>query len=167
MGRKDKPSRMKPATLGLTRVEYGKRSHFRAAKSFASPPQLVRTGWGTCSRSCSNFQMVCVSCLKHARRAKTMANCFIVHRARHAKRVRGFDQRSVRIPERSVVRSEIGAPRAERCQTLPVGSKASFPFRSSTSEVRVKRPIDARTLGHQCSTDAKSFASLQHVWKGW
>ena len=53
----------------------------------------------------------CVSCLKHARRAKTIANCFIVHRARHAKRARGFDQRSVGISDRSVVRSEIGEPR--------------------------------------------------------
>ena len=43
----------------------------------------------------------------------------------------------------------------ERSQTLPVGSKASFPFRSSASEVRAKRPIDARAPGHQCSTDAK------------
>ena len=37
----------------------------------------------------------------------------------------------------------------------PVGSKASFPFRSSASEVREKRPIDALTMGHSCSTDVK------------
>ena len=71
--------------------------------------------------------------------------------ARRAKSSRGFDRRSVGISDRSVVRSEIvdadGAKSSERSQTLPVGSKASFPFRSSASEVQEKRPVDARTLG--------------------
>ena len=59
------------------------------------------------------------------------------------------------------------AERSERSWTLPVGSKASFPFRWSASEVRAKRPIDAHTRGHPCSTDAKSFATPQLVWTGW
>ena len=50
---------MKTATHG-TDEDRGdlrkKRSHFRGAKSFAGPPQLVRTGWWTCSFS------KCVSC---------------------------------------------------------------------------------------------------------
>ena len=92
-------------------------------------------------------------------------------RARRAKSSRGFDQRSVGISDRSVVTSEIvdadGAESSERSLTLPVSSKASFPFRSSGREVREKRLVDARTLGHPCSADAKSFASPQLVWTGW
>ena len=56
---------------------------------------------------------------------------------------------------------------SDRSSTLPVDSKASFPCRSSASEVQAKRPIDAGTLGHPCSTDAKSFARPQLVWMGW
>ena len=75
------------------------------------------------------------------------------------------------LSDRSVVRSEIvdadRAESSERSWTLPVGLKASFPFRSSASEVRAKQPIDADTRGHPCSTDAKSFATPQLVWTGW
>ena len=113
-------SEWKPLRLDWRGSSTEKRSHFRGAKSFASSPQLVRTGWKPVLDLAPTFKWSkCVSCLKHARRAKTMANCFIVHRARHAKR---FDQRSVRISDRSVVRSEIGAPRvlkeARRCQSV-------------------------------------------------
>ena len=59
------------------------------------------------------------------------------------------------------------AESSERSWTLPVGSKVSFRFRSSASEVPAKWPIDARTRGHLCSTDTKSFASPQLVWTGW
>ena len=68
-----------------------KRSHFRGAKSFASPPQLVWTAGEPVPDLAPTFKWckyVSCFCLKHARRAKTMANCFIVHRARHAKRAR-------------------------------------------------------------------------------
>ena len=55
--------------------------------------------------------------------------CFIVHRARHAKRAGGFNQRSVGISDRSVVRSEIGTPRVlkEARRGQPV-RKLLFPF---------------------------------------
>ena len=49
----------------------------------------------------------------------------------------------------------------------PVGSKASFSFHSSASEVSAKWPIDAGKRGHPCSSDAKSFVSPQLVWTGW
>ena len=82
-----------------------------------------------------------ISCLKHARRAKIMANCFIVHWARHAKRARGFDQISVGISDRSVVRSEIGAPRvlkeAGHCQSV---RKLLFPFARATAKCGQKGP---------------------------
>ena len=42
----------------------------------------------------------------------------------------------------------------------------AFPFRSSASEVREKRPVDTRTLGDPCLTNAKSFESLHLVWTG-
>ena len=61
-------------------------------------------------------------------------------------------------------RSEIDRPKvlkeARRCKL----AWKFFPFRSSASEVRAKWPVDSRTLGHPCLTDAKSFASLQLVW---
>ena len=65
-------------------------------------------------------------------------------RAGRAKRSRGFDQRLVGISDRSVVRSEIvdadRAVSAKRSWALPVGSKASFPFHLSASEVRKNGP---------------------------
>ena len=70
---------------------------------------------------------------------------------RRTKRSRGFDQRSVGMSDRSVVRSEIvDADRAvssKRSWALPVGSKASFPFHSSASEVREKWLVNTCTLG--------------------
>ena len=88
-----------------------------------------RAGEPVLDLNCSNFQMLCVSCLKHARRPRTMANCVIVHRASHAERARGFDQRSVGISDRSVARLEIGVPRvlkkARRCRSV---RKLLFPF---------------------------------------
>ena len=98
-----------------------------------------RAGEPVLDLNCSNFQMVCVSRLKHARRAKTMANCFIVHRARHAEHARGFDQRSVGISDRSVARLEIGVPRvlkeARRCRSV---RKLLFPFARAPAKCKRK-----------------------------
>ena len=72
---------------------------------------------------------------------ETMANCFIVHRARHANHARGFDQKSVGISDRSVVSSEIGAPRvlkeARRCQSV---RKLLFPFARAPAKCGQKGP---------------------------
>ena len=73
-------------------------------------------------------------------------------RACCAKRSHGFDQRTVGISDRSVVRSQmVDADRAEsseRSEMLLVASKASFSLRSNASEMLAKWPIDASTLGH-------------------
>ena len=70
-----------------------------------------------------------------------LSPCMRSCRVKHS---RGFDQKSFGISDRSVVRSEmVDADRtesSERSWTLPVGSKASFPFRLSACEVRENGP---------------------------
>ena len=70
-----------------------------------------------------------------------MANCFIVRRACHAKRTCGFDQRSVGISYRSVVRSEIGAPRVlKKSRRYRSVRKLLFPFARAPAKCRRKGP---------------------------
>ena len=52
---------------------------------------------------------------------------------------------------------------ARHCQSV---LRASFPSRSSSSEVQAKRPVGADTHRHPCWTDAKSWASPQLVRTG-
>ena len=52
-------------------------------------------------------------------------------------------------------------------RSFTVESFFSLSLERQRRQVRAKRPIDACTLRHQCSTDANSFASLQLVWTGW
>ena len=59
------------------------------------------------------------------------------------------------------------AQSSERSWMLPVGSKVSFLFHPRASEMLAKWPVDARTLAHLYSTNAKSFASWPLVWTGW
>ena len=59
------------------------------------------------------------------------------------------------------------AESSERSWTLQVGSKVSFPFRSSAIKVRAKRPIDSGTRGHPCSANAKNLSSPQRIWTSW
>ena len=114
---------MKAVTHGLTRVDkiYRERSYFRGAKSHASPSQLVRTGWRTCSFSKCVFRvslssLQALKCARRAKRARAHAchppwpismaqlrplfHSLLVHRAGHVMRSvqvllqRVFDHRS-------------------------------------------------------------------------
>ena len=92
-----------------------------------------------------------------------------LHAGTSCKALSGFDQRSVGISDRSVVRSKIvDADRAEssvRSWTLPVGSKASFSF-------SLEREQSAGETVHRCRHTGgirvrHSFASPQLDWPGW
>ena len=67
--------------------------------------------------------------------------------------------------ERSVVRliSPKVLKEARHCQSV---LRTSFSSRSSSSEVKAKRPVGADKHGNPCSTDAKSLASPQLVRRG-
>ena len=130
-----------------------KRSHFRGAKRFASPPQMDELA------NLFFLQVSFVFAGIEFEACTMWETCYPPL---------GFDQKSVWIMRQISWRSEIDWPKVlKKGWTLPVGSKASFLFRSSAREVRAKWPVDARTLGHPCSTDAKSLASPQVVWMGW
>ena len=141
-----------------------------------APKWLQGTKWKSRNRvSCFTLQA-----LKRARRAKharvpsTMAHWAINANSRQCRLfATGHVMRSVHAP---LIKYRLGyltdqlwdmRTLCRKFKPIPVILRASFPFRSSASKVRAKWPIHARTLGHPCSTDAKSLASPQLVWTAW
>ena len=151
----------------LWRQNFGASS---GAKSFANP-QLVRTGWWT---YCFSKRCVCVFGVFRVWSAHFMRNVLIHHGplfnwsyAMRSVHVASNKDQSGYLTDQWLNIWDQSTESSKRSWTLPVDSKASFPFRLRASEMLAKWPIDARTLAHLCSANAKGFASPPLVWTGW
>ena len=145
---------------GSSLVDLRKRD-FQSAKSFASPPQIVRTDWRGEPvlfprefRVCRHWNVHVVGDV-----LSTMAHCSIVPWARHAKQARGFDHsRSVGISDRSV--GDLRSTGWKFWKKLP---DAASRFESFFS-LSLERERIAGETAHRCRyTGASMFDRRQKV----
>ena len=128
-----------------TRLDEGPEDLRKSVLSLHSPfllcSSILKCSFSTACTCLTSFWHLCTPSSMHCSLSRAVCK-----RARHAKRAHVIDRRSVGISDRSVVRSEIVhvtwrvLKNARHGELVP---RASFPFRSSASEVQVKWPVGA------------------------